>query len=396
MATRPGQQQPQGAQIPLENFELPQFPAQARGLLALTLTSTIKLEEYPSLLEKPFVVPALPSSIQSLTLELFPLGYPPGFLVRLIDELPDLKSLVVYNQLICGTTPASQVDAVEFFEKALGLRSLHLLDVYAPPPFWDRVAVGFRARERGLMFLEVNYSSRHEDEGMLTRIACDELPLLVTPSLISCSFNVSVPDPTADKTSNLKQGEASIEGPSKGVIAFDTSKSSVLVQALTDEETYPRALKALNTTLYTLKLPQLRTLLAKHKGLMVLNATLELEPTTAFKAELLGMIMLCSSLEQVEIVGSPTEEFHRAAITNDKLLQDASPSQEDIVILAKKCEKLTSFKVNLLRATRWPSIEWKKHGEQWEGGVTLQMEPAESAREVKGSKKKSEAWSPWT
>jgi hypothetical protein len=35
--------QAQGAQIPLQNFELPKFPREAGGLMALTLTSDIKL-----------------------------------------------------------------------------------------------------------------------------------------------------------------------------------------------------------------------------------------------------------------------------------------------------------------------------------------------------------------
>ncbi|KAG9705984.1 hypothetical protein KCU73_g17830, partial [Aureobasidium melanogenum] len=40
--------QAQGAQIPLQTFSLPQFPPQAGGLRALTLTSDIKLDDYQS------------------------------------------------------------------------------------------------------------------------------------------------------------------------------------------------------------------------------------------------------------------------------------------------------------------------------------------------------------
>ena len=77
--------QAQAAQIPLQSFELPAFPPEAftAGLGALILTSDIKLDEYTDLLTKPFSIPELPTSIKSLTLELFSLGYPPGFLTAL-------------------------------------------------------------------------------------------------------------------------------------------------------------------------------------------------------------------------------------------------------------------------------------------------------------------------
>ena len=77
--------QAQAAQIPLQSFELPAFPQEAftAGLGALILTSDIKLDEYTGLLTKPFSIPELPTSIKSLTLELFSLGYPPGFLTAL-------------------------------------------------------------------------------------------------------------------------------------------------------------------------------------------------------------------------------------------------------------------------------------------------------------------------
>jgi hypothetical protein len=104
------------------------------------------------------VVPALPPSIQSLTLELFSLGYPAGFLGALIDNLPNLKSLVVYSQLFAGISAESQQDAVHFFDKAKELRALHLLDVFARPHFIDQIAPLLRARDRGLVFLEVSYS----------------------------------------------------------------------------------------------------------------------------------------------------------------------------------------------------------------------------------------------
>lgn len=92
--------QAQVAQIPLQSFDLPTFPPEAftAGLGALILTSDIKLDEYADLVSKPFKVPDLPSSVKSLTLELFSLGYPPGFLTTLGKRLPNLKALTAYSQ----------------------------------------------------------------------------------------------------------------------------------------------------------------------------------------------------------------------------------------------------------------------------------------------------------
>lgn len=154
-------QDAQGAQIPLSSFDIPEFPPSARGLRALTLTSNIKVNEYQPLLARPSNVPALPPGIESLTLELFTLGYPPGFLGALAERLPSLKSVVVYSQMLNGTTVDSQKDAVGFFKKTRDLRALHLLDVYAKPGFFQSAsqwlkyntsAVEGEAR-RGLMYV---------------------------------------------------------------------------------------------------------------------------------------------------------------------------------------------------------------------------------------------------
>ena len=177
----------QGAQIPLQAFTIPDFPKEAAGLKALTLTSDIKVDEYQNILSQPFNIPPLPIGIESLTLELFSLGYPPGFLSQLAQRLPNLKSLVVYSQLFAGITQESQADAVEFFKRLQGLRALHLLDVFAKQKFfrdagqWLRYNTSDTPGEarRGLMFLEVNYTFRHEDEDFLNKIQATELPDLI-------------------------------------------------------------------------------------------------------------------------------------------------------------------------------------------------------------------------
>jgi hypothetical protein len=409
----------QGAQIPLQNFQLPDFPPQASGLMALTLTSDIKMDEYQDLLKQPSNVPkSMPKSIQSLTLELFSLGYPPGFLTSLIEQLPYIKSLVLYSQLFGGVTPESEADAVTFFSKAVNIRALHLLDVFAKEHFIEKMAPSIRDRtERGLMFLEVNYSFRHEDEMFLVRVPGAELPLLVSPSLITCSFNISLPDVTddPDDPANLPQeGAESNSGKKEGVMAFNRTMSKPLIKALTDEKTRPVNLKLLNTTLYTLTLEMLRKILECHKGLLVLSATVEVEPTVECKDELLETLALCSNLEQVEIVGNPSLQFFMAVrivfflacccfdllrrslltmwqqVSNPKrrALQNAFPSGEDMKRLTEKCKNLNSFKASILRTNSMGTVEWTKEegSSVWKGGIKGPEEEQEEIIEAEAGK----------
>jgi hypothetical protein len=372
--------QAQGAQIPLQSFELPQFPREAGGLMALTLTSDIKLDEYSEILKKPPFVPRLPSSIQSLTLELFSLGYPPGFLTSLIKELPHLKTLVLYSQLFAGISPESQEDAVQFFEKAQTLRSLHFLDVFAKPHFVEQIAPKIKERERGLMFLEVNYTFRHEDDHFLESVSGTELPLLISPSLITCSLNVSVPDLTDDPEdpSNLIH-EVKKDTSRDGVLSYTQSDptNAILVENLTAEDSAPRAMKLLNTTLYTISIAQLRTILEKHVGLLVLSITIELQPTEEAKKQLMETLTICKSLEQVEIVvnlGSDEEPENVGKIYFTK---------EEMEDLSTKCKKLNSFKANFMRRTNLQSLSWSKPGDQWEGGVLAPVEESEKTEAPK-------------
>jgi len=181
------------------------------------------------------------------------------------------------------------------------------------------------------------------------------------------------------------------------VMAFDRALSSPpLVDALTAEESAPGALKALNTTLYTLSSSQLQSILEKHIGLVVLNVTLDLTQDVDFKKNLIDTLSVCPSLEQVEIVGSPSTEFGTAAKENNNIFQEAFPSEEDMQGLCEKCKKLDNFKANVLRMSSWPSIEWKKTGasKKWTGGVKLPPKSAEVTTNRRP--KKIESWSPWT
>ncbi|KAI6856933.1 hypothetical protein KC343_g12293 [Hortaea werneckii] len=369
--------QAQGAQIPLQSFRIPDFPNEARGLKALTLTCDIKVDEYQSLLSQNYTVPALPTGIESLTLELFSLGYPPGFLTELAKKLPNLKSVVVYSQLFAGITDESQKDAVEFFKRLPMLRALHFLDVFAKPGFFKDAAPWLKYNtsetpgeaRRGLMFVEVNYTFRHEDEDFMGKIQATELPLLIGPGLISVSFNVSPPEKAEDD----EQDPSTLQeaGSKEGVMAFNKTLSTDLEDALTGEETYPRGLRALNSTLYTMTLEQLAKTLKTQKNLLVLNATLEVGPGEATKKQLLKALESCKSVEQVEIVANPSLEFFMA-VQNPRsgVLAQTFPTEADMQALTKdSCPKLSSFKVSILRTTTFGGVEWEKKEGKWVGGV---------------------------
>lgn len=311
--------QAQGAQIPLQSFTLPQFPPQAGGLRALTLTSDIKIDEYQDILKQPFEIPPLPPSIESLTLELFSLGYPPGFLSQLADQLPNLKSLVVYSQLFGGISDESLVDCVQFFRKLPGLRALHFLDVFARTNFFTAISPyvtysteGDETR-RGLMFLEVNYTVQHSDPDFLPKIQASELPRLIGPGLITAAFNVAEADVTDDPEDPNNQGETSAEEQAKdGIMAFNKTLAAGLVKALTAEETRPRNLKVLNSTLFTMTPADLKKVAEAHAGLMVLSATLEVDEHEAFRKGLIETLSSVEKVEQVEIAASPSLQFFMA------------------------------------------------------------------------------------
>ena len=253
-----------------------------------------------------------------MTLELFSLGYPPGFLTDLAKRLPNLKSVVIYSQLFAGITKESQDDAVEFFKRLPNLRAVHLLDVFAKPGFFIEAGKWLKYNtsdapgeaRRGLMFLEVNYTFRHEDEEFMAKIQATELPSLIGPGLISSSFNISTPE-SADEDDEDPTTIQQV-GSKEGVMAFNKTLAPDLMFALTDESFSPKGLRALNITLYTLTPSQLTTVLEVQKNAMVLSVTMETEPGEDCKKELLKALGQCKDLEQVEIVANPSLQFFMA------------------------------------------------------------------------------------
>lgn len=47
----------------------------------------------------------------------------------------------------------------------------------------------------------------------------------------------------------------------------------------------------------------------------------------------------------------------------------AFPAADDMELLRKKCEKLASFKANVLRSSNLGKVEWERKDDKWEGGA---------------------------
>ncbi|PGH09870.1 hypothetical protein AJ79_05597 [Helicocarpus griseus UAMH5409] len=341
---------PTGAQIPLQSFQLPAFPPEAANLQALTLTSDIKLPDYSTLLTTAIpadaIPPSLPGGIESLTLELFSLGYAPPFLSRLGKALGGgkLRSLTVFSQLIDGVGEESRKDAGEFFAEVLaGLREVHLLDVFCRRGFMrgigglleelyredsgggggDGAAAtakneGTKKSDLNLRFLEISYTYRgHSDRDFLNRIPGDELPTLLVPSIMAVSFSLNAPpSPSssggddADDDDCFPHDPADVDEEGKpipgkkpeGIIPLPHADrgTEMLVRKLAGGNTNddgndgagpdsvpgPVALKMLESTLYTFDTEQLTRILKVQKDMGVLSASVLVEPTVEWKGEL--------------------------------------------------------------------------------------------------------------
>lgn len=45
------------------------------------------------------------------------------------------------------------------------------------------------------------------------------------------------------------------------------------------------------------------------------------------------------------------------------------PTAEDLNAMSNKCEKLSSFKANVLRTTSIGTVDWQKKDGKWSGGA---------------------------
>lgn len=353
---------PDAAQIPLQAFELPDFPPEAAHLKELTLTSDIKPTEYADLLAKALpenaVPKSIPKGIELLTLELFSLGYPPSFLTSLSQELPRLKALTLYCHLIDGVSDASRKDAGEFMYNILtgnkenegGLRELHLLDIFCRRGFLAGLGSILEELESSassdssaaMRFLEVSYTYRgHSDPGFLSRIPGDELPLMLISSLIAASFRLSPAPSEQDNATGLSEqlpdDPAHVDADGnripgqkpQGIIPLSSAHpgTTLLVERLTrvarntkEPETVrsgkgPQALKMLDCTLYTLTLDQLTLVINHQTELAVLSASVLVRTDEQAKKSLLHTIQSGSqALETVELVGVPEEKLEEVSL----------------------------------------------------------------------------------
>ena len=353
---------PDAAQIPLQAFELPDFPPEAAHLKELTLTSDIKPTEYADLLAKALpenaVPKSIPKGIELLTLELFSLGYPPSFLTSLSQELPRLKALTLYCHLIDGVSDASRKDAGEFMYNILtgnkenegGLRELHLLDIFCRRGFLAGLGSILEELESStssdssaaMRFLEVSYTYRgHSDPGFLSRIPGDELPLMLISSLIAASFRLSPAPSEQDNATGLSEqlpdDPAHVDADGnripgqkpQGIIPLSSAHpgTTLLVERLTrvarntkEPETVrsgkgPQALKMLDCTLYTLTLDQLTLVINHQTELAVLSASVLVRTDEHAKKSLLHTIQSGSqALETVELVGVPEEKLEEVSL----------------------------------------------------------------------------------
>ena len=204
---------------------------------------------------------------------------------------------------------------MQFFENvAPGLRELHLLDIFARQGFMAEVGK-MLAEAKALKILEVSYTYRHADEDFLSRVPGEELMELLTPSLVGASFSIASSQATGqegDDPGNMDE-EGNEVPPKEGVMVLNPTHADPLLNALIETEgNVPTELKMLDTSLYTLNATQLQQVVEKHKGLMVLTATLGIEPDKACKDALLGALKSLKEAEIVEIVGSPSLGFYMA------------------------------------------------------------------------------------
>ncbi|KAG0652645.1 hypothetical protein D0Z07_0480 [Hyphodiscus hymeniophilus] len=335
--------QAQAAQIPLQSFELPNFPPEAftAGLASLILTSDIKLDEYSELLTKAFAIPELPPSIKNLTLELFALGYPPGFLTTLGKRLPDLKALTLYSQLLAGTTVASREDALTFLRFQTDIQELHLLDVFGSAGFFTDLS---KALSPSLKFLEVNYTYRHSDPQFLATIPSADIPSLISKELVALTMGISSPDVTDDADDR--------EGTEVGVKPISGKDARIAAEKLLEGE----GLVMCDITMFELDRWEVETILDGLGKLKVFSCTVRLEKGWEEVFEIFGREE--RGIEVLEVVGVPGEEMV------ERLKGEVeSVTKEMIDGLCLKCVGLKTVKISILR-TRVE--QWVKEGTLWE------------------------------
>jgi hypothetical protein len=286
----------QAAQIPLKDFNLPTFPPEAfsAGLTTLILTSDIKMDEYQRILELPFSVPNLPESITNLTLELFSLGYPRGFLVELGKKMQGIRALTVYSQLFAGTTEGTRGDAIAFLGSLRGLKEVHFLDVFTPMGVMREIA-GALSEETG--FVEVSFTYRHSDPGFAKGLPVSEMEAFVRKDVKALRLGMQAPDVSA-------MDEEDREGTEVGIlpVASSTAITGILDSLLECGS----GLVLLDLTMFEIVVKDVVVLLNACTSLKVLALSVALERGwEELFSEIRGKL---GGIESWELVGVPGKE----------------------------------------------------------------------------------------
>ncbi|PMD62908.1 uncharacterized protein K444DRAFT_610936 [Hyaloscypha bicolor E] len=339
--------QARAAQIPLQNFNLPTFPPEAfsAGLESLILTSDIKLDEYTTLLTQPFSIPDLPSTITSLTLELFSLGYPPSFLSELGKRLPGLKALTLYSQLFAGTTRDSHEDAVTFIRQQKSLREVHFLDVFAPHDVFSSL---LSALGQEVKFVEISYTFRHSDAGFLRSVPGKDILAGLKGGLVGFTACVTSPEVTEDEEDRegTEQGMRPISGEGEG---------EVLVRRLKE---VGEGLVMVDVTMFEVSVPEVQSILESCKSVRVLSLSVGLENGWGEVLNVIGKEGKGVGIEELEIVGVPRIELVERLKGSGGLVIE----EGELGALGERCKGLKSLKVSVLRTgLEW----WVRNGEQW-------------------------------
>lgn len=400
---------PIAAQIPLKDFNLPDFPPQASRLKELTLTADIKLDEYQQLVQdRPVTQPSLPNlpeSITSLTLELFTLGFPgsPPFLGRLAKCLPHLRSLTFFSCLVDGLDDLSRKDAEAFFQGLPKLREVHFIDTFARPGFFKRVGEIFKdhavkasagtqtdgnsgnnvLQDQGVQIIDVSYTFRgHEDEDFLARVQGEELPALINPGVVAASFDF-LPMPVDVDREAVQEQEAEDNKEKKGLpegvlpFASDGRAPTALKKRFENMSTGQlRSLKWLNLGMWSLRPVEVGEIVyacaggGKEPELASLNVSVLMEDgwqdllIKGFEYKGVG-----GALEALELVGVPNTTTRGEGGEDWKQGIEVT-SQQDVEKLAAACPKLARVKMSILQVKSAPNVEYLREGGGWKKTAT--------------------------
>ena len=400
---------PHAAQVPLKSFDLPRFPPEASKLRELVLTADIKLDEYQSLVAASDTTSAspaaLPQSITSLTLELFHLGFPPGFLSSLASALPNLRSVTLFSSLVDGLSKESRADAEEFFALTPLLKDLHLIDCFARPGFWTsvgntldrfsrdaRIAIDAeqdhgangseltRSRSEsfggdgGVKVVEISYTYRgHDDPEFMGRVGGEEWPSLLVPGLAAFTAGfLAPPEDTEGESGDGKKQPL-------GVLPFASDGRTV--QALRSRfEKLPGGdlggIKGLDLSMYALSTQDVGHILyscgseidgARSTSLITLTISVLMDQKGWFESVVAEMKGKTPELQALEIIGVPT-----GAAGEQQMKEQESLAVEVSGVLSQSgnklreaCPKLGRFQMSILRAKVVERAIWNAQKSEW-------------------------------